>query len=997
MEKTEEKEKSFVRRDKLIENEREAQALWEKLKTNTSEIVPGKKKFMVTFPFPYMNGLIHLGHAYSITKAEFFIRFKRMKGFNVLFPFGFHCTGMPICASAKRLKEELDKHSIEELKEQIVVHSKIPVEQRPAMSQFEILLKQDISEAEIPKFIDPIHWVHYFPSRAYDDLRSFGINVDWRRSFITTEENPYFDSFVRWHFLKLKEKNFMKFGERPSIFCIGDNQMCADHDRAEGEMVEPQEYTLIKLKLLQFNGALDSIKDRNVFLVAGTLRPETMYGQTNCYVLPEGVYGAYEAKNNEVWICSESSVRNMAYQKLLKTERVIEKLIDVKGTDMIGLPVKAPLSSYEKVYILPMLSILMDKATGVVTSVPSDSPDDFAVLSEFKKKEPLRQKYGLTDEMVLPFSPIPIIEIPGYSTLSAEKACEEFKVKSMNDKKQLAEAKDKVYQLGFTDGVMLVGEHKGLKIQDAKPLIKKALVDAGEAVIYYEPESKVVSRTKEICIVAYTDQWYLPYGEEPYKSQLKSFVQSGEFYPFNDHIREAFTGSIDWFKNWGCSRSFGLGTKIPWDEKFLIESLSDSTVYMAYYTVAHFLQSDLDGQKAGLLDIAPEHLTKDSWDYIFSNKPYDASTMPIPQPKLEAMRESFRYWYPLDLRVSGKDLIRNHLTMSLYNHAVVWSEEKNAMIPKSFFCNGWVLVDNKKMSKSMGNFYTLKDMCKNFGADASRIALANAGDTLNDANVCLKEIDEAILKLSALEMWIKDKLSVIDTLRTESDSEVSKYHDSIFDNELNKIISESNKFYEAMVLREVVKRVFFSLHDLREEYFLNCGASGMKRDLVIKYLHVQLSLLYPIAPHFTEITWNKLFIPSLGKDKDQLAEYLSNSYIPDVDTETINHILSEEYNFYSKVARMMRISFDKLTSGKKKRMEPSAVKHCHIIINEKYEDWQVKILEYFQASNVTKENLETLDWKGKIKEIMEGQDKKKQTKAFEFGSTALVFRLLNPV
>lgn len=45
-----------------------------------------------------------------------------------------------------------------------------------------------------------------------------------------------------------------------------------------------------------------------------------------------------------------------------------------------------------------------------------------------------------------------------------------------------------------------------------------------------------------------------------------------------------------WLQQWACSRSFGLGTRLPWDEQYLIESLSDSTIYMAYYTVAHYLQ-----------------------------------------------------------------------------------------------------------------------------------------------------------------------------------------------------------------------------------------------------------------------------------------------------------------------------------------------------------------------------------------------------------------------
>jgi leucyl-tRNA synthetase len=51
----------------------------------------------------------------------------------------------------------------------------------------------------------------------------------------------------------------------------------------------------------------------------------------------------------------------------------------------------------------------------------------------------------------------------------------------------------------------------------------------------------------------------------------------------------------------------------------------------------------------------------------------------------------------MDLRVSAKDLIRNHLTMSLYNHYAIW--ESPDMMPRGFFCNGYILVNGKKMSK----------------------------------------------------------------------------------------------------------------------------------------------------------------------------------------------------------------------------------------------------------------------------------------------------------
>ena len=73
-----------------------------------------------------------------------------------------------------------------------------------------------------------------------------GCKIDWRRSFITTDVNPYYDSFVKWQFWRLKEKKKIEFGKRYTIFSPLDNQPCMDHDRQSGEGVLPQEFTLIK-------------------------------------------------------------------------------------------------------------------------------------------------------------------------------------------------------------------------------------------------------------------------------------------------------------------------------------------------------------------------------------------------------------------------------------------------------------------------------------------------------------------------------------------------------------------------------------------------------------------------------------------------------------------------------------------------------------------------------------------------------------------------------
>lgn len=65
-------------------------------------------------------------------------------------------------------------------------------------------------------------------------------------------------------------------------------------------------------------------------------------------------------------------------------------------------------------------------------------------------------------------------------------------------------------------------------------------------------------------------------------------------------------------------------------------------------------------------------------------------TSKIPASVLENMRREFEYWYPFDLRTSGKDLIQNHLTFSMYTHTAIWPKEK---WPKSFRTNGHLLLN----------------------------------------------------------------------------------------------------------------------------------------------------------------------------------------------------------------------------------------------------------------------------------------------------------------
>ena len=431
----------------------------------------------------------------------------------------------------------------------------------------------------------------YFPPLGRKHIQKFGVHVDHARSFVTTALNPYYDSFVRWQFTLLKERGYIKFGKRPSIFSPKDRQMCADHDRAEGEGVMPDEYTLIKIRLLAQNERVaKSLAGKNVFLVAATLRPETMYGQTSCFLLPSGDYVAVEMKNDEVFICSERSANNMAFQGLTKEDEKVSILDKFKGEELLGLPIGAPHAVHERIYLLPMMTISMNKGTGVVSCVPSDSPDDWMATCDLRNKKALREKYGITEEMVAP-EPVPLIET-SYGNLTAVTLCEQLKIKSQNDRVLLDKAKDEAYKKGFHEGKMLIGTFKGSKVTDAKALVRKEMLDSSEALVYYEPGGRVVSRSGDECVVSYCDQWYINYADENWKKRVLEHVEKN-FWTNSETLHKDLIYTINWLREWGCSRSFGLGTKLPFDEQYLIESLSDSTIYYAFYTVIHLLQGNI--------------------------------------------------------------------------------------------------------------------------------------------------------------------------------------------------------------------------------------------------------------------------------------------------------------------------------------------------------------------------------------------------------------------
>ncbi|KAE8218384.1 hypothetical protein CF326_g9180, partial [Tilletia indica] len=440
-------------------------------------------KWFGNIPYPYMNGHLHLGHAFTMSKVEFATGYERLQGKRALFPWAFHLTGMPIRATTDKLIREVELYGkdFSGFKEEEAEPAPAPKAAAPPSStnvekatkgklnakstghkyQFQILRAGGVPMEEIHEFTDTKKWLEYFPPLAKNACHQFGARIDWRRAFFTTDANPYYDAFVRWQMNKLHAMQKIKFGERYTIYSIKDGQPCMDHDRSEGEALGPQEYTALKQKVVQWApeakkileatpGLLDG--ERDIFFVAATLRPETMYGQTNCFVGPTIPYGLFAINDKEIYLCTERAARNMAYQGTISERGRVEKLAEIKGADLIGTKIKAPFAIHDEVYILPMDSVLATKGTGVVTSVPSDSPDDYATFMELRKKA----EFYKVDASWLALDPIPVLSTPTYGNMTAEALVKKLKINSPKDKNQLAEAKEIAYKEGFYSGTMLV-------------------------------------------------------------------------------------------------------------------------------------------------------------------------------------------------------------------------------------------------------------------------------------------------------------------------------------------------------------------------------------------------------------------------------------------------------------------------------------------------------------------------------------------------------------
>ena len=772
------------------------QEAWEKAGIFEVDPNPNKKKFFVTFPYPYINGPLHVGHVFTASRVDAYARFRRMQGYNVLFPWAWHWTGQPLIGASQRVAQG-DEAFVKVLRE-----------------------VDGVSEEELKRFVDPKYMATYYTNESRIAAKRAGFSVDWRREFNTMM--PTFQKFIEWQYESLRAKGYVTRGTHPVVWCPKCKSPTGDHDRQEGEGVAPEEYTLMKFKL-----------DDETYLPAATFRPETIYGVTNIWIHPDATY--VEAKvDNERWIISEKAAEKLKEQR--KTVEVKRKL---KGKELVGRDFENPVTK-GKMLILPGWFVDSAHATGVVYSVPAHAPYDWLALKDLQEKPETLREFGISPETVKSIKPISMIKTEDFGEYPAVEIVEKLEVKDQYDPKA-EEATKIIYKKEFHSGVLKENcmEYAGKTVREVKETLIEDFRKRGIADSMYDLPQPVICRCLTPCTVrVLRDQWFLKYSDAEWKEKVKESLGRMKIYP--ETATQWFLTVIDWLKEWACARRTGLGTPLPWGPGWIIETLSDSTIYMAFYTINKHIKQ---------YDIKPEMLTKEVFNYVFYEKgniKEVASQSGMKAEILEEMRKEFLYWYPVDLRVSAKELVPNHLTFFIFQHAALFPPQH---WPKAIGVNGMLMIEGKQMHKSKGNFVPAKTPIEEYGADATRCTLMLSAEGMDDPDWRSQNVRDMRNKLESFYNFVKN---TIENVETDENGHLEKWLISI----LQHRIHEVTKSLEQMKTRTALEIALFEIWNDFRWYINRKGATNTKT--LKEALKTWLKLLAPFAPHICEELWSHM-------------------------------------------------------------------------------------------------------------------------------------------
>jgi leucyl-tRNA synthetase len=453
----------------------------------------------------------------------------------------------------------------------------------------------------------------------------------------------------------------------------------------------------------------------------------------------------------------------------------------------------------------------------------------------------------------------------------------ELKVKDQNDPKA-EEATKLVYRREFHNGVLKAntGLYAGVAVSKIKDVLLRDLIEMGMAEIFYEfSETPVICRCGTRCVIMMVrDQWFLEYSNINWKAQVLECLAGMQIIP--EEFRVEFQNKIDWLKDKACARRKGLGTHLPWDKEWLIESLGDSTIYMSYYILAKYVNA---GMKI-------DSLPPEFFDYIFMDQGSAeevANVTGIPQETVEQIHDDFFYWYPVDLRTSGKDLVANHLLFFLYHHVAIFPQE---LWPRALAVNGFVSLEGQKMSKSKGPLLTLRQAAAENGADVTRLYILGNAEYTQDVDW---RNDGVVSTRGQLERFYNLAREILADKSIDESAELTLI-DRWMLSRLQRRIQEATTAMEGIQTRRALQSAFFLLYNDLRWYQRRGGKNQLRR-----VLSAWVRLMVPFTPHVCEELWAEMgegyvslsewpeFDASLVDEQAEQAEKLLEDTLKDVE------------------------------------------------------------------------------------------------------------------
>ena len=471
-------------------------------------------------------------------------------------------------------------------------------------------------------------------------------------------------------------------------------------------------------------------------------------------------------------------------------------------------------------------------------------------------------------------------------------------------------------------GRMIVGKYKGKPEPEARELIKKDMLAAKQAFEMYtlSNDEPVICRCGTKVVVKLVEgQWFINYGDEKWKEQVRQHLKNMKIRP--EKLRVAFERTVEWLGPRAAEREQGLGTRFPFNPDHIIESLSDSTIYMSFYTFVDILR---------FKGIQPESLKPEFFDYVIAQQgdlPKVAASTGIASDTVQACRDAMDYWYANTSNHSGGDLVNSHLTMYIFNHLALMPEK---FWPKQIVVNGLVNYEGEKMSKSLGNIIPIIDGINQYGGDLLRFVEVVSAELDTEAEFSAEAVNGTRLRNEYL------RESILEAEAMEGGGALH-HIDYWMYSVLNSKIRSAAVEMEELNFKNAYMRIYYDTINQIKRYMDRGGANPL---VLREFLEKATLMLGPAMPHLAEELWQMLGKTTLVV-KERWPEADESMISPDA--ERMEEIISEVLEDVSQTVKL---------TAKMKQNEGKRPRRVTLIIAD---DWKTKAYnELAKEKNIAK-------------------------------------------